>query len=113
MDPRIAANVTPTTKDPDHSEMLDKHLKALDRKNIFDPIIRETGVIHTAKQTEARRQERLQRGNGRRAVIARSANPWPASGSNGLNAMATESLSEMAAIALPSLCRTGTFCRPR
>jgi hypothetical protein len=40
--------------------------------------------------------------DGRPRVITRSANRWPSSGSNGLNARARESLSDTAAIALPS-----------
>jgi hypothetical protein len=57
--------------------------------------------------------ERGKMSAGRQVVITRSANPWPSSGWSALNAMAPESLSDMAAIAPPSTCRTAPFCRPR
>ena len=42
-----------------------------------------------------------------RAPLRGQRNPWPSSGSNGLNARARESLLDMAAIAPPSSCRIG------
>jgi hypothetical protein len=45
----IAMTVFQTTKDPDHSEMVTEHLKALDRSptwNIFERPPKDTGVLH-------------------------------------------------------------------
>ncbi len=53
--------VFPTSKDPPLREMVQDHLKALERKP-FDHKVAETGVTHTVEEVEARRQERLKRG---------------------------------------------------
>lgn len=53
------------TGDPEKKENVEEHLKALDKPTwgIFEPIVRDTGVTHTAEEIEARRQERLKRGD--------------------------------------------------